>query len=176
MSFTVARQVVGSALFNTFNFPMVEIRFHRSPGNNHNDRGIKGLKFQVESNGTVIQEGETGKDGKIKMIVPFGSAQLQLMFQGTIVARYDVTLDDRELDPVDKKIGQQQRLRLLGFQIGHGGPFKDGVTGDEKDSDAAAERENGEKFERSVLDFQVEISSLPGNSTILDPLKKEAGS
>ncbi len=34
MSFAVARQVVGSAFFNTFNIPTVEIRFQRSPGNN----------------------------------------------------------------------------------------------------------------------------------------------
>jgi hypothetical protein len=175
MKFAIARQVVGSAFFNTINVPTVELHFQRSPGNNQKDRGIQGLKFQVEVDGAVIQEGETGKDGKIKMLLPFGSAQLQLMFQGVVVARYDVTLDDSELDSIDKKAGQQQRLRMLGFQVGHGGPFNDGVTGDEKASDAAAERENGEKFERSVLDFQVEIGNLPGNSTILDPLKKEAG-
>src|SRR5262245_9566346 len=139
MKFAIARQVVDSQSFNTINVPTVELLFQRSPGNNHNDRGIQGLKFQVEVNGSVIQEGETGKDGEIKMLRPFGSEQLQLMFQGGVVARYDVTLDDSELAPVDKKLGQQQRLRKLGFQLGHGGPFKDGVTGDEKASDAAAQ-------------------------------------
>ena len=175
MSFAISRQVAGSAFFNTLNSATVEIHFQRSPSNDRGDRGIQGLKFQVEVDGTVVQEGETAKDGRIRMILPLGSAQLQLIFQGTVVARYDVTLDDTELEPVEKKAGQQQRLRMLGFQIGHGGAFKDGVTGDEKSPDAAVERENGEKFERSALDFQVEIGNLPGNSTIIAPLKKEAG-
>ena len=42
--------------------------------------------------------------------------------------------------------GQKQRLRLLGYQIGHGGPGGDGV-----DSNT-----NVMQFERSVLDLQAE--------------------
>jgi hypothetical protein len=172
---SVARQVTSSTFHNTFNIPTVDLFFQRSPGNGNSNRGIDGLQFQVESRGSVIQKGITRQDGQIVMLVPGGAAQLQLLHKGVIVARYNVIIQTIGLDPVERKAGQHQRLRMLGYQIGHGGPLKDGVTGDDTPLNEVTDKEDGEKFERSILDFQVDIGSLPGNSTILQPLKNETG-
>lgn len=180
----VARQVPGSGLFNTINFSVVEIRFQRSPGKGQDVRGIAGLEFQVELTGTIIQTGVTGKDGLVKMLIPLGAAQLQLLHKGQIVARYDVTIDEDALDSVDDAKGQQQRLRMLGYQQRHGGAFKDGVTGlkaaptgksKKVESDQIRTDPEDVGFERSILDFQVDIGATPGNSSILNPLRTQAG-
>jgi hypothetical protein len=181
----IARQVPDSSLFNTINFPTVEIRFQRSPGKGQDVRGIAALDFQVESAGTIIQTGQTGKDGLIKMMIPGGAAQLQFLHKGQIVARYDVTIDADALDAIDKAKGQQQRLRMLGYQQRHAGDFKDGVTGLKAAPTGRSKtvapdeiRTDPEDvgFERSVLDFQVDVELTPGNSSIPDPLRTQAGS
>jgi hypothetical protein len=123
----------------------------------------------------VIQSGITPASGSITMLLPGAAAQLQLLVNGEIVARYDVVLQTIGLEPAETKAGQQQRLRLLGFQIGHAGPSKDGVTGDETPIAQMTDKAAGEAFERSVLDFQVEIGGVPGNSTIIAPLAGAAG-
>jgi hypothetical protein len=165
----VARLVTSSTAFNTLNTPpAIPIHFHKSPDFPSGGRGIAGLDFQVVVAGAVISQGTTGADGKIDVRVPpGGTATVQLLFGGAVVAEYDVSIEtnplsdlnagDAILDPGSKAQaaneatnavsiqGTQERLRMLGYQIGHGGAEGTGVS-------AVMTTE----WERSVLDFQAD--------------------
>jgi len=146
---TIARQALNSLLHNVLNSRVVPILFHKSPGNdNGGDRAIPGIRWQVRAQGFVIQNGTTGNDGRIDMTVRGGSSTLELLHGGNVVARYDVSVNTAALANVNTLEGQKQRLRLLGYQVGHGGPDGNGV-------DTTA---NVMEFERSVLDFQADES------------------
>ena len=143
----IARQAINSALFNVLNSRVVPIFFHRSPSNdNGGDRAIPNLNWQVRAQGLVIQNGVTGNDGRIDMIVRGASSTLELLVNGNPVAQYEVRISTAALDAVTTVTGQKQRLRLLGYQIGHGGPGGNGVDANT----------NVMEFERSVLDLQAE--------------------
>jgi hypothetical protein len=43
------------------------------------------------------------------------------------VSVYEISVEDTPFDSAETLAGQQQRLRHLGYQIGHGGPDEDGV-------------------------------------------------
>jgi len=147
---TIARQAVNSALHNVLNTRVVQIYFHRSPGNdNGGDRAISGLDYQVRAQGFIIQHGTTGADGKIDMSVRGASSTLELLYNGTVVAQYEVSATAAALDPVANITGQKQRLRLLGYHIGHGGADGNGV-----------DNANNMEYERSVLDFQADSGLL----------------
>jgi hypothetical protein len=147
--FTIARQAINSILKNVLNSRVVPIFFHKSPGNDSGgDRAIPGINWQVKAQGFVIQHGTTGNDGKIDMTVRGGSSTLELLHNGNPVASYEVSVSTAALDAVTTTSGRKQRLRLLGYQIGHGGPDGNGV-----DNSA-----NVMEFERSVLDFQTDES------------------
>ncbi|HXB72167.1 MAG TPA: peptidoglycan-binding protein [Candidatus Acidoferrales bacterium] len=144
----IARLVSSSAAFNTLALPPpVPIHLQRSPDfPGGAARGIDGLDFHVVSGGSLIQIGKTGADGKIDVRVPAGgSSTVQLLFNGGVVAEYEVTRDDTALAAVNTVLGQQQRLRMLGYQIGHGPPDGNGVDGNVSLN-----------FERSILDFQAD--------------------
>jgi hypothetical protein len=157
----ISRLVSGSAAVNTISLPPpVPIHFQRSPDFPAGDiRGIDGMDFQVFSNGAVIQTGRTGNDGKIDVRVPpGGSSIVKLLFNGAVVAEYEVTVDAGAFAAVNTVTGQQQRLRTLGYQIGHLGPEGNGVDGNQR-----------LEFERSVLEFQADqglvIDSVVGAVT-----------
>lgn len=146
---TIARQALNSLLHNVLNSRVVPILFHKSPGNDSGgDRAISGLRWQVRAQGFVIQNGTTGNDGRIDMTVRGRSSTLELLHGGSVVARYDVSVSRAALAAANTVEGQKQRLRLLGYQIGHGGPDGNGV-----DNNASVM-----EFERSVLDFQADES------------------
>lgn len=188
----VARLVSSSNAFNTLNTPPpVPIHFQKSPDfPDSKPRGIAGLDFQVTVNGSIVTTGRTAADGLVDVPVPpGGSATLQLLFAGKVVAEYEVTVDsaaladlnsvDPILDPEGRSqdanellntaeiLGIQQRLRMLGYQIGHGGDEGTGVSA-----------LMGLEMERGVLDFQIDQGLLPdakvGPKT-KDKLKRRAG-
>jgi len=168
---TIARLVTSSAAFNTLALPpAVPILLQKSPGfPNADTRGIEGMDFQVTTGGRVIQAGRTAADGKVDVRVPVGgSSTLQLMFNGAVVASYEVTVSPDPLAAANTTAGQMQRLRLLGYQIGHGGPDGNGV-------DPAAATPPLE-FERSVLDFQADNAAFTDANVanILTPLTNQA--
>lgn len=149
----ISRLISGSPGFNTLNLPPpVPVHFHRSPDFPGGPaRGISGLDFQVVTNGAVAQQGRTGADGRIDVRVPpGGSSTIQILFQGKVVAEYTVTVDSGALAAVNTVLGQQQRLRMLGYQIGHSGADGNGVDG-----------AVNALFERSVLDFQADQNLFP---------------
>ncbi|HEY3065954.1 MAG TPA: hypothetical protein VGL09_09200 [Methylomirabilota bacterium] len=142
---TIARLVRGSTAFNTLNVRTVPIHFQRSPGvATGNDRGIEGLEFQVLSAGAVIQRGRTPADGKIDVRLPTPQVTVRLLVAGVTASEYTLSVANT-LDPVNGLSGQKQRLRMLGYQIGHDGADGNGV-------DAV----QNFRFERSVLDFQAD--------------------
>ena len=168
----IARLVPGSTAFNTLALPPpVPVHFHKSPDFPSAGRGIAGLDFEVEALGAVVA-GTTGADGRIDVRVPpGGSATIRILVAGTAVSEYEVTIDltplsslnagDAVLDPGSKAQaaneatngtsirGTQERLRMLGYQIGHGGADGNGVSG-----------VMTTEWERSVIDFQVDQDLL----------------
>jgi len=172
-SVPIARLVSSSTAFNTLNTPpAIPIHFHKSPDFPSVPRGIAGLDFQVLVAGAIISQGTTRADGRIDVRVPpGGSARVNLLFAGAVVAEYDVTVErnplsdlnagDAILDPGSAPQaaneatnaasiqGTQERLRMLGYQIGHSGAEGTGVSGV-----MTAE------WERGVLDFQADQNLL----------------
>lgn len=163
--FSVSRSVAGSSQQNTIDLRTVKIVFQKSPGRPKGDkRGIVDLEFSIEADGQVIRAGKADKTGSIEVPVPNGEATLHLLHKGTIVSTYAITSDDAPLAPVETLVGQQQRLRHLGYQLGHlgkGGAPGDGVGTDpppkdvtplqprppdpeEDDDDRAAKKKNAE--------------------------------
>lgn len=147
---TIARQAVNTVLQNVLRTRTVNMFFYRSPGNDvGGDRAIAGIDYQVRAQGFIIQRGRTGADGRIRMRVRGSSSTLELMHAGAAVAQYEVRVTTAAFAAVTTATGQEQRLRQLGYQIGHAGPLGNGVDGT-----------NDMPFERSVLDFQVDSAML----------------
>jgi peptidoglycan hydrolase-like protein with peptidoglycan-binding domain len=156
---TAARLTPDSTSHDTVNDRVVEIYFQKSPGKPRSDtRGIEGLEYRVMAGGRQIQSGRTGADGKIEMTVRGSESTLQLMFNGSPVAEYRVTISDDALEAVTNLRGQQLRLRMLGYQLGHWGDDGTGVDG-----------MLGRLTERSILDFQADhgllIDGVAGQNT-----------
>lgn len=154
----IARLLRGSAAHNTLSLPPpVPIHLQMSPDFPQTDvRGISGVDFQVVIAGAVTQAGRTGADGRVDVRVPpGGTSTLQLMFNGAVVAEYVISVDPGALSAVTTVQGQQERLRMLGYQIGHSGPDGNGVDGTVN-----------APFERSVIDFQVDQGRLPDGAVV----------
>lgn len=166
---TIARQAINSVLHNVLNSRVVPIFFHKSPGaDNGGDRAIGGINWRTQAQGFVIQSGTTGADGRIDMTVRGGSSRLELLHNNAVIAQYDVSVSTAALAAATTTEGQKQRLRLLGYQLGHDGPDGNGV-----DTNAA-----GMEFERSVLDLQVEHnrrSDANVNAAVQGDLTGDAG-
>ena len=149
----IARLRQGSPAHNTLNLPPpVPIHLQMSPDFPQGDvRGIAGVDFQVVIGGAVAQTGQTPADGRVDVRVPpGGTSTLQLLVAGAVVAEYVISVDRAALAAVTGVSGQQERLRMLGYHIGHSGADGNGVDG----AVSLA-------FERSVVDFQVDRSILP---------------
>jgi hypothetical protein len=146
MSFFLARLTLDSEAHNTLNLNTVEIFFQKSPGKDKGDkRGIKGLKYRVISKGLTTSEKETGEDGRIEMHIQGEQATLQLLWEGQAIAEYVVTVSNADLASETTLLGQQQRLRILGYQLGHMGNDQNGVDGNKR-----------WETERAILDFQAD--------------------
>ncbi|MDX2150490.1 MAG: hypothetical protein SFV54_07135 [Bryobacteraceae bacterium] len=167
----MARLVRGATGHNTIALPPpVPIFFQRSPAFPSGGalRGIAGLNFEVLINGIVVQAGTTGPNGRADVRVPpGGSSTVRIMVNGASVAEYTVSVSPDALRAANTIEGQKERLRLLGYQIGHAGTDGDGV-------DAT----NNMEFERSVLDFQVDndiFTDGNANAAVQNQLTTQAG-
>jgi hypothetical protein len=151
MSF-ISRQVSGSATFNTINVRTVEIFLQMSPGKPAGDvRGIDSAQFQVRNSaGAVIQAGLTPADGRILMQIQGGVSTLEVI-AGSSVAEFAVRIRGGAAEAVTTAAGQQRRLRMLGYHIGHAGPEGNGVDG------AAAP---GREMDRSIQEFQADTAAI----------------
>ena len=152
----IARLRQGSTAHNTLSLPPpVPIHLQMSPDFPQGDvRGIARVDFQVVIAGVVAQRGQTAADGRVDVRVPpGGTSTLQLLFNGAVVAEYVVSVDRTALAAVGGAQGQQERLRLLGYHIGHSGADGNGVDG-----------AISLPLERSVVDFQVDRAILPNGA------------
>jgi hypothetical protein len=149
---SIARQPSGANTFNTINVQTVEIFLQMSPGKPAGDvRGIKEASFQVrDSGGAIIQSGTTPANGRIELRLQGGRATLELVV-GAAVAQYAVSIRNAAAEAANTPAGQQRRLRMLGYHIGHAGPEGNGVDGA-----AAPSRE----MDRSVLEFQADTAAI----------------
>lgn len=169
MSFFLSRLTPDSTFHDTLNLRTVEIYFQKSPGNDKGDkRGIKGLKYRVVSDGVTTPEKETGEDGKVEMRIQGTRATLQILWGGSMVAEYIVTISDADLEAENTRLGQQRRLRILGYHLGHEGNDRIGVDGNAR-----------METERSILDFQVDnnltINGDEAHGNTQNTLKTEVG-
>lgn len=163
MSF-IARQVLGAATFNTINVQTVEIFLQRSPGRPGGDvRGINAANFQVkDSTGALIQAGATPANGRIQMQIVGAFSTLEVL-GGAAVAEYTVRIRNAAAEAVATPAGQQRRLRMLGYHIGHTGPEGNGVDGAAVPS---------LEMDRSISEFQADTAAInaAGNADAIDSI------
>jgi hypothetical protein len=159
----ITRLVPGAPGFNTLNIRTVDIFLQKSPGKpSGNVRGINLLSFQVVKDGGVIQSGTTGPDGRIRMRIQGGVSTLQLLGSAP-AAEYEVSIRDDAIEPAATPAGQQRRLRMLGYHIGHADPEGNGVDG------AAVPLP---EVDRSILEFQADIAAInvAGNANAISSI------
>jgi hypothetical protein len=164
----VARQVDSSNQHNTLSqAPVVHIFMQRSPQfpAGGPDRGIAGLDFTITEIGfngavltTIKSTAPTGADGKIDVPVPLGgSAILKVLVNGNVVSEYHIKRAD-DIKPAQEIAGLEQRLRKLGYQIGH----SPSATGSGQDDGAdGRDPDQNPRLERSILDFLADEKLLP---------------
>lgn len=135
------------AIHNTLNLRTIEVYFQTSPGvAEDTPRGITGLEYRVTLDGVETQTGTTSDDGLVTVALRPGVAcVLELMFGGAAVAQYNLTVRDDPLEPDTGVLGQQRRLRTLGYQLGRGGSTNDGCDGD-----------MGHHTDKAIQDFQID--------------------
>jgi len=164
LSPAIARLVAGFDAFNALNVKTTAIYLQKYAGPPSVEAGIANLEFEVVTNGVVTQKGRSGGNGKIEVRVsPGASAVLKVMG-----SEYTISLSNTAFAAVTTEIGRKERLRYLGYQIGHYGANGDGV-----DDDATPRFE----YERAILDFQADHSkTTDADSTTIDAdLQKDAG-
>lgn len=128
MSHPIARFVPGSPLHDTINVRTVKVFFQSSPGRpGSGARGIPDLECRILHDGLPVRLLRSAKNGLVDVPLLDNRATLEILHQGAPVAVYELVADDRPFDPIGTVIGQQQRLRHLGYQLGHGGPDEDGI-------------------------------------------------
>ncbi|NLF32589.1 MAG: hypothetical protein GX591_17070 [Planctomycetes bacterium] len=151
----VARLVQLHQGFNALNIRTVCLYLQKSPGTPGITRGIDGADYRVLADGSEIARGRTGSNGRIDVrLRPGVTTTVEVL--GSV---YEVTRDAAALAAVNTTEGRKERLRCLGYQIGHGGANGDGV-----DNNAQVF-----EYERSVLDFQAEHGvTLDADETTLD--------
>ena len=163
MSF-IARQVLGATTFNTINVQTVEIFLQRSPGRPAGDvRGTNAATFHVrDSTGALIQTDITPASGRIQMQI-LGSFSTLEVLGGTAVAQYTVRIRNTAVEAVATPAGQQRRLRMLGYHIGHSGPEGNGVDG------VAVPIP---EMDRSILEFQTDTAAInaAGNANAISSI------
>jgi hypothetical protein len=124
----MSRLVADGAGHNTINVRTVKLFFQKSPGKPKGDnRGIPDLQFRVLFDDLIVRELQTDKAGMIEVPLSDGKARLDLLDAGEAVSTYELAVDDAAMASVDSVLGQQQRLRHLGYQLGHAGSTGDGV-------------------------------------------------
>ncbi len=131
-------------IYMTLNDRTVRVYFQTSPAWPTGDpRGIEHLQYRVRATGVELG-GTTETDGQVSVPIRGGRpTTLELLHNGNPVATYEVTATSLSLDPVGGIEGQKQRLRLLGYHIGHDGIHNNGV-----------DTVDNQNFRGSVLDFQ----------------------
>jgi len=159
----IARLVARFQGQNAINVPTADIYIQKVPGTPSGARGVPDLEYEVVINGRVTQSGRTGNDGLIKVRVPAGPAPV-LRVMGS---EYEISITNAAFANVNTTKGKKERLRYLGYQIGHAGANGNGVDDENQRFE----------YERSILDFQaahgLDLNSDP--ASIEAELRNQAG-
>ncbi|HEV8607057.1 MAG TPA: hypothetical protein VGQ99_17080 [Tepidisphaeraceae bacterium] len=125
----IARLIRDAVMHNTISTRTIPIRFQRFPGIEAaaDDRGIVDMDYRVMASGAMIQSGRTPANGLIDCQVRGPSSTLQILFAGAVVSEYTVSIDDAAVDAVTTVRGRQQRMMMLGYDVGSSGV--DGLQG-----------------------------------------------
>ncbi|GEM_PF-1240830 len=147
----IARLRRGSPYFNSLNAVTMRIYFQTSPGwadatDDDDVRGIRGLRYQLRQGRYTIQEGTTGTDGKIDILVRPGTLHLDILHGDRVQSTYEVRNLTGTAPDEDTIEGVKRRLRTLGYQLGDSGTNQDGVDGN-----------MDEALDRAILEFQVNL-------------------
>lgn len=131
---------------NRFVTATVIIYFQRYPGIDSSS-GIANVPYTLRVDGSVIQTGTTGTDGKA--ILNFAEDKTAML--EIFGSQYEIRIKER-IESIRNCDGIQQRLNMLGYNAGK----VDGVMGRNTD--------------RAVLCFQADnaplkIDGIPGNNT-----------
>ena len=163
----IARLVANFQGHNAINVRTVDIYIQMYPGKPDVDHGIEGLDYKVFVNNSETQSGRTASNGKITVRIPPGTTPV-LQVMGT---DYEITSSNAAFANVNTTTGKKERLRFLGYQIGHGGTLHNGV--DNVDNTNATF-----EYARSILDFQADQGlDLNGDRASIEAsLTTEAGS
>lgn len=140
----VPRAVTGSTTGATVALQTVEIYLAKSPGapKHPGNRGIQGMNWSLELLGVgSVDSGTTGTDGKIILHLPPALPHVLRVLD----TEYEITLRRDPVEPLTDFIGQQRRLRMLGFHLGRAGPEGNGV-----------DNTMGPKTDRAILEFQAD--------------------
>lgn len=140
----IARLPSGSRDHNAVVMRTVELWFQKSPGVG-SGREIRGLRYRLRREGTIVQQARTSADGKITFRAPPGETIVELLVGTRVAAAYRVTVGDERIPAITAAAGQQRRLRMLGYQLGRDGPSGDGVDG-----------RVGGRTERAILCYQAD--------------------
>jgi hypothetical protein len=111
----VARTLKGLDHHNSLVLRRVKVYFQMHPGKHGQDatRGIADVEYTLRVGGRVVDRGKTAADGSVEMLLP-ASQEVELEALGT---RYVVLLRGA-LEDVSTVKGYQQRLSILGYEIG----------------------------------------------------------
>jgi hypothetical protein len=161
--YNFARLVAAFQAQNLVNVPTVDIFIQKSPGTPSVARGVQGLQYRVLVNGIVRQRGTTASNGRITVRVPPGPAPV-IEVMGS---QFEIRRTGNPFANVNTHTGKKERLRFLGYQIGHQGPHGNGVDNVDQRME----------YERSVLDFQAAHSlDLDANRASIEAeLTNQAG-
>lgn len=149
----VARLPSNSDAHNLVVMRNVELWFQKSPG--YPREQIRPLRYQLRREGIIIRTAAVNIAGKISFRAPLGSETIvELLVDNRVAASYRVIVEEHALEPVTTVTGQQRRLRMLGYHLGHSGPSGDGVDGS-----------MGSRTERAILDYQADKGiAITGNA------------
>lgn len=147
MNPVIARIVRVFEAHNAINVRTVDIYFQSYPGAPSTKRGVQGLEYQVLADGILIQSGQTGDNGKVKVRVAPGVRTVLRILS----SEYEVSLIG-SFHPIEQMRGVQQRLAVLGYKIGH-------LHGDNRRADTYNNPD--EDTERAILNFQADNDLTP---------------
>ncbi|MBU0753705.1 MAG: hypothetical protein KJ645_01105, partial [Planctomycetes bacterium] len=117
ISARIARLQAQFKASNALNVRTVVIFIQKYPGKPYKNRVISGLDYEVKVNDRVTQTGRTTSVGTITVRIPSGTTPV-LKVMGT---EYRITADNAKFAKEDTTKGKKERLRYLGYQIGHEG-------------------------------------------------------
>lgn len=130
------RGAQGSSHGNTVTYKTVILYFQRFPGKDASS-GIADEEYVFKIGGKQVAKGNLGAQGNVSLRLPAGSTGILEIFGSQFEIKVAAALQPKNTDK-----GAQQRLKMLGYELG----AVDGIV--------------GPKTDRAALNFQADNSPL----------------